>query len=52
VVARKVLANKSVTFGFNALTREYGDMIEFGIVDPTKVTRRRCRTRCRSRPCC
>ncbi len=39
VVARKVLANKSGTFGFNALTREYGDMIEFGIVDPTKVTR-------------
>ena len=39
VVARKVIANKSATFGFNALTREYGDMIEFGIVDPTKVTR-------------
>jgi len=39
VVARKVLANKSPTFGFNALTREYGDMYEFGIVDPTKVTR-------------
>jgi len=39
VVARKVLANKSPTFGFNALTREYGDMYEFGVVDPTKVTR-------------
>ncbi|MFY9343947.1 MAG: chaperonin GroEL [Planctomycetota bacterium] len=39
VVARKVLANKSSTFGFNALTREYGDMIGFGVVDPTKVTR-------------
>ena len=39
VVARKVLDNKSATFGFNALTREYGDMYEFGIVDPTKVTR-------------
>ena len=39
VVARKVLANKSNTFGFNALSREYGDMIEFGVVDPTKVTR-------------
>ena len=39
VVARKVLANKSNTFGWNALTREYGDMIEFGVVDPTKVTR-------------
>ncbi len=39
VVARKVLNNKSNTFGFNALTGEYGDMLEFGIVDPTKVTR-------------
>ena len=39
VVARKVLAEKSNTFGFNALTGEYGDMLEFGIVDPTKVTR-------------
>jgi chaperonin GroEL len=39
VVARRVLANKSATFGFNALTRDYGDMFEAGIVDPTKVTR-------------
>ncbi|MGV8922182.1 MAG: chaperonin GroEL [Thermomonas sp.] len=26
-------------FGYNAQTGEYGDMIEFGILDPTKVTR-------------
>ncbi len=39
VVARKVLAGKGQNFGFNALTNEYGDMIEFGVVDPTKVTR-------------
>jgi chaperonin GroEL len=39
VVARKVLTNKSNTFGYNALTREYGDMIGYGVVDPTKVTR-------------
>ena len=39
VVARKVLAGKGKDFGFNALTGEYGDMFEFGIVDPTKVTR-------------
>jgi chaperonin GroEL len=31
-------ANK-LGYGFNALTEEYGDMISFGIVDPTKVTR-------------
>ena len=26
-------------FGYNAATSEYGDMIEMGILDPTKVTR-------------
>ncbi|MGN6705094.1 MAG: chaperonin GroEL, partial [Rhodanobacter sp.] len=26
-------------FGYNAATGEFGDMIEFGILDPTKVTR-------------
>jgi chaperonin GroEL len=26
-------------FGYNATTGEYGDMIEMGILDPTKVTR-------------
>jgi len=26
-------------FGYNAATGEYGDMIELGILDPTKVTR-------------
>jgi chaperonin GroEL len=27
------------TFGYNAATGEYGDLIELGILDPTKVTR-------------
>jgi chaperonin GroEL len=27
------------TFGYNAATGEYGDMIQLGILDPTKVTR-------------
>jgi len=39
VVARRVLSDKSVTHGFNALSRNYGDMLAFGVVDPTKVTR-------------
>jgi chaperonin GroEL len=26
-------------FGWNAATNEYGDMVEFGVIDPTKVTR-------------
>jgi chaperonin GroEL len=39
VVARRVLADKSATYGFNALTKEYCDMLAAGVVDPTKVTR-------------
>ena len=26
-------------YGYNAATEEYGNMIDFGILDPTKVTR-------------
>ena len=26
-------------FGFNAATGEYGDLVEQGVLDPTKVTR-------------
>ncbi len=39
VVARRVLNGKGANFGYNALTNAYGDMFEFGVVDPTKVTR-------------
>ena len=38
VVLDKVMAGKG-NFGFNAATGKYGDMIEMGILDPTKVTR-------------
>jgi len=38
-VTRRVLKEKKTSFGFNALTGEYGDMFEMGIVDPAKVTR-------------
>ncbi len=38
VVVDKV-ANGKGNHGFNAATNEYGDMIEMGILDPTKVTR-------------
>ncbi|HEU4772937.1 MAG TPA: chaperonin GroEL, partial [Lysobacter sp.] len=38
VVLNKVKDGKG-NFGYNAATGEYGDMIEFGILDPTKVTR-------------
>jgi len=38
VVLSKVKEGKD-NFGYNAATGEYGDMIEMGILDPTKVTR-------------
>ncbi len=38
VVLNKVLESTG-NFGFNASTEEYGDMVEMGILDPTKVTR-------------
>jgi hypothetical protein len=31
--------NKSETFGFDAQTEEYGDLVQAGIIDPTKVVR-------------
>ncbi|MFD2236784.1 chaperonin GroEL [Aureimonas populi] len=39
IVVGKILENESTTFGYNAQTSEYGDMIQFGIVDPVKVVR-------------
>ncbi len=38
VIVNKVIEGKG-NFGFNAATGEYGDMLEMGILDPTKVTR-------------
>lgn len=38
VIANKVKAGEGNT-GYNAATEEYGDMIDMGILDPTKVTR-------------
>lgn len=38
VVVNKVKEGKA-SFGYNAATEEFGDMIEMGILDPTKVTR-------------
>ena len=38
VVLNRVLEGKD-NFGFNALTNQYGDMVEMGVLDPCKVTR-------------
>ena len=39
VIVAKVLAQKELNYGYDALTDTYGNMIEKGILDPTKVTR-------------
>jgi len=39
VVANRVLSEDSPSFGFNALTEEYEDLLEGGITDPAKVVR-------------
>ena len=33
------MSSKKPNFGFDALKNEYTDMVESGIIDPTKVTR-------------
>jgi chaperonin GroEL len=39
IVVGKVLENASATFGFNAQTEEYVDMVKAGVIDPAKVVR-------------
>ena len=38
-VAKQILAEKSLSYGFNSATRTFGDMLKMGILDPVKVTR-------------
>ena len=39
VIVDKVLASRKANYGFDALNNKYCDMVEAGIIDPTKVTR-------------
>jgi chaperonin GroEL len=39
IVVGRILDNGGETYGFNAQTEEYGDMLQAGIVDPAKVVR-------------
>ena len=39
VVVDKILSNKSASWGFNALTEQYEDLLSAGVIDPVKVTR-------------
>jgi len=39
VVASRILKSKQASYGYDAQNDKFGDMIEFGIIDPTKVVR-------------
>ena len=39
IVVAKVRENESNSFGYNARTDEYEDLVQAGVIDPTKVTR-------------
>jgi len=39
IVVGKVMESKSNTFGFDAQAEEYKDLVQAGIIDPTKVVR-------------
>ena len=39
IVVAKVRENESRSFGYNARTDEYEDLVQSGVIDPTKVTR-------------
>jgi chaperonin GroEL len=39
VVVEKIKTDPNPNFGFNAATEQYEDLVEAGVIDPTKVTR-------------
>src|SRR4051812_33934724 len=39
IVVGKLIEQTDSGFGYNAQTNEYGDMFQFGVIDPTKVVR-------------
>lgn len=39
IVAQKVLDSKDTFFGYDAMKKRYGNMIDFGVIVPTKVER-------------
>ncbi len=39
IIVDKVRGNKNPNFGYNARTEKYEDLVEAGVIDPTKVTR-------------
>ena len=39
VVVGKILDSSNYTFGYNAQTHQFGDLVSEGVIDPTKVVR-------------
>ena len=39
IVAQKVMDSTDKNFGYDALRKKYGNMVEFGVIVPTKVER-------------
>jgi chaperonin GroEL len=39
IVVGKILENNTASFGFNAQTEVYGDLVAMGVIDPAKVVR-------------
>jgi len=39
IVVEKIRQSKEANYGYNALTDEYEDLVQAGVIDPTKVTR-------------
>jgi chaperonin GroEL len=39
IVVERIREKKQLNWGFNAATEEYEDLVEAGVIDPTKVTR-------------
>ena len=39
IVVQKVREGKDATFGWNAATGEYGNLLDMGVIDPVKVVR-------------
>ncbi len=39
MVAEKIRNQQDPNFGFNATTEKYEDLVQAGVIDPTKVTR-------------
>ena len=39
IVAQKIMESKQKNYGYDALRKRYGDMLEFGVIVPTKVER-------------